>query len=166
MQLIHLLIDARRLDGKDVLIKKSRTFVNPYEGDIGRLLSSSELVKDTRNHSVPIYNILSWPHEPDLDMIVMPFLRPMDDPPFDTIGEVRDYLRKKISFWVVPNLRQSIRMAPRRPNHSIWPWSFLVFQRVQVLVTDIHMVHVRGMDNTTLSARAHRAPGWAAPPGA
>ncbi|KAJ6551082.1 hypothetical protein B0H10DRAFT_2169885 [Mycena sp. CBHHK59/15] len=42
---------------------------------------------DPANHCVPIYNVLSDPHEPGWAIIVMPLLRSFDRPRFDTIGE-------------------------------------------------------------------------------
>ncbi|KDQ55733.1 hypothetical protein JAAARDRAFT_133274 [Jaapia argillacea MUCL 33604] len=83
-------IDATRIsDGALVALKKVSKPEHPHEADIARLLSSEPLASDSRNHSVPVYEILHVPDDDeDLDVIVMPFLRAYNDPHFDTFGEV------------------------------------------------------------------------------
>jgi hypothetical protein len=99
------ILDVRGSDGKDVAIKKCRPSVHPFEGPIGQFLSSPELIKDPRNHSIPIYDVLPSPHEPDMNLILMPLLRPIDDPPFDTIGEVVDFITQVAEVSPFPLLR-------------------------------------------------------------
>ncbi|KAI0773746.1 kinase-like domain-containing protein [Fomes fomentarius] len=70
------LMDARRLvDGKQVIIKKVPTTSNELR--IATHLSSPDLRKDPRNHCVPILE-------------VMPLLRYIDQPEFDTVGCILD----------------------------------------------------------------------------
>jgi hypothetical protein len=40
---------------------------------------------------VPIYDVLEPPGEADLNLIVMPLLRPFENPPFETVGEAVDF---------------------------------------------------------------------------
>lgn len=48
------------------------------------------------NHCVPILDILSSNVEPEFDFIVMPFLRPFNDPPFLSVNEVLDFMRQTL----------------------------------------------------------------------
>ena len=70
---------------------------HPFEEDIARYLSSDPLSKDSRNHCVPLLDVLHPPLKKgsrDLRIRVMPFLRPFDSPIFDTFGEAIDCIRQ------------------------------------------------------------------------
>ncbi|EKM49870.1 uncharacterized protein PHACADRAFT_154503 [Phanerochaete carnosa HHB-10118-sp] len=85
------LIDAERIeDGKLVYIKAVST--GNDEIKIATMLSSPPLNSDIRNHCVPILDIIEDDNDPDVSLIVMPFLRLMDDPPFDTVDDVVDFV--------------------------------------------------------------------------
>lgn len=73
-------------DGKLILIK--RVVSNSPELHIATFLSSKELRKDPRNHCVPILDAFVDAQEPAISFIVMPFLRPIDKPEFDTVGSI------------------------------------------------------------------------------
>ncbi len=73
-------------DGKLVQIKK--VVSNSLELHIATCLSSEELRKDPRNHCVPILDTFVDAQEPAISFIVMPFLRPIDNPEFDTVGSI------------------------------------------------------------------------------
>lgn len=92
----HLAVmDATRIsDGKLVALKKIRKSVHPYEIEIGLFLSSPSLLRDSRNHCVPTYDVLHTPDDDDIAIIVTPLLRPYDDPRFDTIGEIVEFFRQ------------------------------------------------------------------------
>ena len=78
-------MDATRIsDGKLVSLKRVKS--SSQEIVIASLLSSEGLRKDPRNHCVPILDIIVDIEDPALSFIVMPFLRDVDDPPFDTVG--------------------------------------------------------------------------------
>ncbi|KAI0723542.1 kinase-like domain-containing protein [Earliella scabrosa] len=82
-------MDARRLsDGKQVAIKKLSSDSNELR--IGAYMSSEGLRQDTRNHCVPILDVLVDPNDPTMTFIVMPLLRYIDDPDFDTVGSILD----------------------------------------------------------------------------
>ena len=68
--------------------------LHSQEIEITTSLSSLPLVKDPRNHCVPVYDVLKVPDDDDLQVLVLPLLRKYDDPPFDTVGEVVDCLRQ------------------------------------------------------------------------
>ena len=75
-------------------LKAVRKSLHPYEADIGRFLSKEPLASDPKNHCVPILDVLQVPDQEDRIIIVMPMLRPFDNPRFDTFGEVIDFFRQ------------------------------------------------------------------------
>lgn len=66
------------------------------EVPIASLLSTPELLQDPTNHCVPIFDVLDDPLEPTKALLVMPYLRPFDDPEFRTIGEVVDFVSQTL----------------------------------------------------------------------
>ncbi|KZV68701.1 hypothetical protein PENSPDRAFT_609719 [Peniophora sp. CONT] len=85
------LIDATRLsDGKMVYIKRIKA--GNREVSIATSLYDESLRNDPMNHTVPILEVFSDPDTPGLSYIVMPFLRFPEDPPFETVGEVVDFV--------------------------------------------------------------------------
>ena len=105
-------MDATRIsDGKLVLMKYVKS--ESLEVKIATLLSSEELRKDPRNHCVPVLDVLTDPQDPTMSFLVMPFLRYIDDPEFDTVGSILeciDQLLQVSSFFVFARLVVS-RMA-------------------------------------------------------
>lgn len=86
-------VDATRIsDGKLVWIK--RIFAGREEMQIlQRLcLSSSPLAQDTKNPAVPIFQTFVDPEDGNYSFVVMPFLRCINNPPFDYVGEVCDFV--------------------------------------------------------------------------
>lgn len=84
------LTDALRLsDGKTVMLKKIFSEESGYGSElkIGQFVSSLKQMQDPDNHCVPIYEVLNIPDDPNHVLIVMPLLREIDDPRFDTVGE-------------------------------------------------------------------------------
>ena len=59
------------------------------EIDIARYVTS---LQDLRNHCVNALDVFPDPFDPEVTLMVMPFLRPCNDPPFGTIGEVMDFI--------------------------------------------------------------------------
>ena len=85
------LIDATRIrDGRLVYIKRVRS--GGDELAIARFFSESPQCNDPANHCVPILEVFADFWEPETSFIVMPYLRPFDDPPFGAIGEVIDFM--------------------------------------------------------------------------
>jgi len=75
-----------RRDGKHVMLKKIYHDEGPHELTITQLFSSRELARDPRNHCVPLLDIIEIPQNGQ-KMMVMPLLRPFNDPHFQTFGE-------------------------------------------------------------------------------
>ncbi|KAH6910835.1 other/AgaK1 protein kinase [Coprinopsis sp. MPI-PUGE-AT-0042] len=86
--------DAIQLsDGRHVVLKKVSKQKEPEELKIMQFLNQEELLTDPRNHCVPLLNHFQSP-EDDYEIVVMPLLRDYDDPQFDTVGEVMDFIRQ------------------------------------------------------------------------
>lgn len=84
-------IDATRIsDGRLVYIKAVLT--NSEELRILRMLSQQDIKDDPRNHCVPLLDVLLDDEDPGVSYIVMPFLRLVDNPPFETIGDAVDFV--------------------------------------------------------------------------
>ena len=81
----------RKHDGKAVLLKKVDTDTYTTECDIANYFSSKQLADIPENHCVPIYETLHVSGE-NTAILVMPLLRKCMDPPFETVGEVIDFL--------------------------------------------------------------------------
>jgi len=74
-------------DGKQVMLKNVLTRRGPQELALVRQLSSPELRREPRNHCVPLLGSFELPDALDRKFIVMPYLRPFDEPHFRTYGE-------------------------------------------------------------------------------
>ncbi|TFK74337.1 hypothetical protein BDN72DRAFT_955946 [Pluteus cervinus] len=89
------IVDAIRVkDGKRVLLKSVDRTELPHEVEISQLLGAGPLASDPRNHCVPLEDVLSLPDEPDVKIIVFPFLQQLTAIPFDTFGEIVDFLQQ------------------------------------------------------------------------
>ena len=91
--IVPCLLDAKDLrTNKLVCIKRVGKKTNELE--IGRYLvpESSESLQDPNNHCVPILDAFSDPVHCDISYIVMPLLRPFDEPKFGAIGEVIEFV--------------------------------------------------------------------------
>lgn len=75
-------------------LKCIRPYNHPYEIETGKYFSTKEVASDPRNHCVPFYDVFDVPDDKDKVMFVMPALRMFDDPPFETVGEVIDFIRQ------------------------------------------------------------------------
>lgn len=84
------LVDAYTEDGKRVVIKEVGR--NDEESRIARMLGSEPLQDDPRNHSVPILEVIDDSANPTKSYLVMPLLRAADDPPFDHVKEIVDFV--------------------------------------------------------------------------
>jgi len=87
--LLRAAMDAtRKRDGKQVMIKK--VIPDSEEGSqelrIAQFFSSPQLAKDPRNHCVPLLDVIEIPITGQ-KLMVMPFLRPFNNPHFQTFGE-------------------------------------------------------------------------------
>ena len=55
---------------------------------IAKSLVQDEWVSDPRNHCVPVTKVFKDYNDPSVSYMVMPFLRPMDNPPFESNKEI------------------------------------------------------------------------------
>ena len=78
---------TRNRDGQQVMLKSLPVKRGQQELEIARRFSSPELRREPRNHCVPLLDTLDLPGICDQNLIVMPFLRPFDEPHFRTYGE-------------------------------------------------------------------------------
>ncbi|GBE79197.1 hypothetical protein SCP_0203940 [Sparassis crispa] len=90
LPVVQHLIDATRLsDGALVHIKRVNTGDN--ESQIATMLSSDALRNDPRNHCVPILEVIQDTDDETISYMVMPFLRFIDNPPFQTVENLVDF---------------------------------------------------------------------------
>lgn len=84
-----MILDARDEHGRHVCLKyiSKRT----QEVDVARFFSSDGLRGDEKNHCVFIYDAFQDPYDSAIDYLVMPVLRPYNDPNFWAIGEIVDF---------------------------------------------------------------------------
>jgi hypothetical protein len=66
---------------KKVLLKEGQ-----YELRIAQSFSSPEVARDPRNHCVPLLDVIEIPNAGQ-KLMVMPFLRPFNNPRFQTFAE-------------------------------------------------------------------------------
>jgi len=77
---------TRRRDGRRVMLKKVLHEEGPHELRIAQSFSSPEVARDPRNHCVPLLDVIEIP-DAGQKLMVMPFLRPFNNPRFQTFGE-------------------------------------------------------------------------------
>ncbi|KAH8111759.1 kinase-like domain-containing protein [Phellopilus nigrolimitatus] len=94
-QIRETVIDAKRVqDGKIVAIKKCSA--GSREAQIGLMLSSSERLQDPANHCVPIFDTFASEQDNQTMFIIMPLLRRFNDPEFEHVDEVVDFVRQTL----------------------------------------------------------------------
>lgn len=65
---------------------------NDEETRIAQMLSAAELREDPRNHCVPVIEVIDDPGDESVSYMVMPLLRNADDPPFQYVKEIIDFV--------------------------------------------------------------------------
>ncbi|KAI0827759.1 kinase-like domain-containing protein [Trametes gibbosa] len=86
-------IDATRLSSQQLVAIKSFKVLGSKERDIACFFAS---IHDHRNHCVAVHEILSDPFDPQLALMVMPYLRPCNNPEFGTIGDIVEFVDQTI----------------------------------------------------------------------
>ncbi|KAH9946933.1 kinase-like domain-containing protein [Amylocystis lapponica] len=66
------------------------------EVNIARNLSSPDILPHPINHCVPIVDVLHDPFDDKTSLLVMPYLRPWNDPDFSAFGEVVDFVSQTL----------------------------------------------------------------------
>ena len=85
-----MLVDAiHEATGKRVYIKEMAT--DGEELRIAQLMTQEEWVSDPRNHCVSVTKVFKDHEDPNMSYVVMPFLRPMNDPPFESVKEIINF---------------------------------------------------------------------------
>jgi hypothetical protein len=82
---------TRTSDGARVVLKRIHPSIHPHEIEVGEFLASEPLRRQRENHCVEMLDVLQVPNEADETILVLPLLRPFDNPPFETIGEIIDF---------------------------------------------------------------------------
>nr|GAT49096.1 predicted protein [Mycena chlorophos] len=89
----EVVIDARRSsDGSDVVLKKIDQSLHPFELQLCEFLTG--LGKSRENHCLPLLGTLRPPENPNLVILVLPYMRRYNSPNFDTFGEVVEFFRQ------------------------------------------------------------------------
>jgi hypothetical protein len=106
-QCVSILDAIRMKTGELVALKRVYHFENSQEFKIGNFFSEDSLASDPQNHCVPIQEIMEVPTHlyNGISLIVMPFLRRPDDPPFLTIGEAVEFFRQVFEVCKLVTLR-------------------------------------------------------------
>ncbi|TFK74313.1 hypothetical protein BDN72DRAFT_81236 [Pluteus cervinus] len=81
-------------DGKRVFLKRVYKSEHPFEVEITKLFGTEPLSSDPRNYCVPLLDTIYPPDEPDVTILVFPFLQQPEALPFDTFGEIVDFIRQ------------------------------------------------------------------------
>lgn len=103
LQFTHLL-DASREDGSFVMLKHISISRHPHEVEVGQLFSLNPLVSDPKNRCAPFYDVLRVPNDDDRVILVMPLLYRVENPPFQTVGEVVEFCRQIFEVPIGPSL--------------------------------------------------------------
>ena len=85
---------VRTSDGRIVSLKCLRKSRHPDEERIIRLLTHPKFASEPDNHTVPVYDILQSPLDPDQIFVVMPYLMLIDRVDFATVGEAVECFRQ------------------------------------------------------------------------
>ncbi|KAH8100828.1 kinase-like domain-containing protein [Cristinia sonorae] len=88
-------LDAQRVEDHRVVCMK----VVPLDSDefkIVRMLSPTDNHRNPYNHCVPILDVLSDPINALNAILVMPYLRPCNNPNFDTVDEIMEFVKQTL----------------------------------------------------------------------
>ena len=94
MQRAHLLDATRISTGELVMLKRISKILHPTETEITRYFSTEPIASHPRNHSVPLFEVLGIPGNNDDVILVIPLLRPYDNPPMNSVGEAVEFFRQ------------------------------------------------------------------------
>ena len=83
---------AQKRDGVKVVMKRVPSAGN--EVRIALYLSSAEMRSDPQNRTVPILDVIALPDDKEHVLLVVPYLRVFDTPPFHCRAEVVEALRQ------------------------------------------------------------------------
>lgn len=105
IQRLRYVMDATRMsDGKMVMLKKNEK----EEASILHYFSALPQAASPQNHTVPIFALITLEHFENMQIVVMPFLRPFNSPPFDTVGEGVDFIRQALEVRYIGLAREDL----------------------------------------------------------
>jgi hypothetical protein len=85
-------MDATRVrDNLQVMIKRALPADGPHELMINQRFSSPQLAAMSRNHCVPLLDVVELQHAGPQKLMVFPLLRPFNQPRMQTFGEFVDF---------------------------------------------------------------------------
>ncbi|TDL21677.1 hypothetical protein BD410DRAFT_724031 [Rickenella mellea] len=88
-------MDATRIsDGSLVMLKKVSRLTS--EISIAQYLSEPEIRRCPENHCVPVLDRFPAEADPNIDIIVMPFLFRLNEPRFEAVDQVLDFIRQTL----------------------------------------------------------------------
>jgi hypothetical protein len=93
-------------DGKQVMLKNVPA--GEWELEITQYFSSPVVRSNPKNHCVPLLETLELPDTLDHKLMVMPYLRPFDNPQFRTYGEFVDFFTQISEVRPVHSLMSSV----------------------------------------------------------
>lgn len=96
-------MDAKSSDETPVAIKIVQN--KSQEAQIAQFLSS---IEHPENHCVSILEVFPDPIDPSWSLMVMPYLRPFNDPEFELVGEVVEFVSQMLE------VRACDNRVPRR----------------------------------------------------
>ncbi|KAF9001763.1 hypothetical protein BDQ17DRAFT_1358226 [Cyathus striatus] len=89
--ILPMVLDAKRIhDGRAVCFKLIKN--KPHEIKIAQYLFSPALREHPKNHCVPVLDAFHDPTTPGREFLVIPVLRPFNDPEFGVTDEVVDFV--------------------------------------------------------------------------
>ncbi|KAG8919230.1 hypothetical protein FRC02_001796 [Tulasnella sp. 418] len=89
------IMDAQRMSDNTTVMMKVVTY-DSLEFKITKLLSSEPLRNETRNHSVPLLDVLDDPLDDARRIMVLPLLRDSRSPPFASIGDCIEFVNQTL----------------------------------------------------------------------
>jgi len=90
----HIMDAIRISDGAYVMLKQLKHSGHPFEIEIGQFLSSPPLSASPDNRCIPISENIPISDVEDWSLLVMPLLRPFDDPRFEAFSEAVYFFRQ------------------------------------------------------------------------
>lgn len=90
----HLIDATKSANGQIVMLKKISILDHPKEIDITRYFSREPFASHPKNHCIQLIDVLQVPSQPDIAILVLPLLRPYEDPWFESVGEAVEFFRQ------------------------------------------------------------------------
>ncbi|RXW20907.1 hypothetical protein EST38_g4933 [Candolleomyces aberdarensis] len=111
-------MDATRIEDSSQVVLKlvQKAESEPEEVKILKFFSEEPMASDPRNHCIQLIAVLEPPGDEDHVIVVMPALRPYDDPEFDTVGEGLDFIRQLLEGFAFLHTHRVVHRDVRSEN--------------------------------------------------